>query len=365
MKILICIAFLLLALFLYRRATDIRIIDGKPHMSRVGCMFAGRGFATDRPIIFVPGIKGSVLQKDGKTLWFRTSDALHKTSPLIYKENDGVVASDLLARISVIPGIFEYKAYYGIARALACNKNGYVFVYDWREHLDTTSEKFGAFVERVRKETGKKPIVVAHSMGGLVAHGYVKQHPENIAKVVYVSVPFRPGIGYFDDVNEGAPIFRNTTILSKEAVFSHPATYYLLAHKGSNQYEGHDFFSATEWQENKWSVFKDSVPDIEKFQMLLDRAVKYHALLDAPRVLPLPALVVVSTCFPNNQRMTASGERPLVTGDGRVSYESAFPYDTFSSVTTKDFCAKHDAQMNSKELLQEIFSYILREGIPE
>ncbi len=311
------------------------------------------------PVIFVPGIKGSVLEQGGKRVWLSPLDVLHNTPPLMYHEGDGTHATGLLERLTLIPYLVRYNAYAGIAKMMRTIARGYIFTYDWREHIDANSEKFGQFVERVKAETGESPAIVAHSLGGLVAHGYVKQHPENIAKVVYISVPFRPGIGYFDDVNEGVSVGLNKTVLSKEAIFSHPATYYLLAHKGSNQYEGRDFFSAKEWQENKWSVFKDSLPDLTAFQKLLDRVAKYHKLLDKQTELNIPALIVTGQCFPTLERMTAKDERPKVPGDKRVSYASAFPYDTFASQIEKDFCVSHDRQMNDKRILNTIFEFIL------
>jgi len=310
------------------------------------------------PIIFVHGIKGSLLATNDRRVWLSPFDALHNTAPLMFHEGDAVRVAGLLERVTLVPYLAEYVAYAGIAEKLRGLTHGYIFTYDWRGHLDTISDEFGKFVESVKAETGQNPSIIAHSMGGLVAHGYVKQHPENISKVVYVSVPFRPGIGYFDDVNLGARVGLNKTILNKEAVFSHPATYYLLAHKGSNQYEGHDFFDAREWQENKWSVFKDSSPDVSKFQKLLDRVVTYHELLDRNAKLDIPALIITGKCFPNNQRQLAGGSRPKVPGDKRVSYESAFPYDTFSNIQEKDFCVSHDKQMNNKEILKTIFEFI-------
>lgn len=371
-KVLIILFFLLVVLsVVYGQLTNVRVVNGKPKISSIACAFSNKQ-NSDTPVIFVHGIKGSVLEKENRKVWFGLPDALHNTAPLIYTEGDGVRATDLLSRVSIVPGLLEYSVYYRIAKELACITNGYVFIYDWRDHVDTNSEKFGTFVEQVKAETGKNPAVIAHSMGGLVAHGYIKQHPGNIAKVVYVSVPFWPGIGYFDDVNDGAPTAFNKTVLSKEAVFSHPATYYLLAHKGSNQYEGHDFFEAVEWRENKWSIFKDppaiasssgklragSSPDMAKFQNILGRVAKYHELLDKKTEINIPALIITAKCFLNNQRQLANGERPLVPGDKRVSHESAFPYDTFANMQEKDFCVAHDSQMNDKKLLEAIFEFI-------
>lgn len=312
------------------------------------------------PVILVHGIKGSLLEQNGKRIWLSVLDVLYNTAPLMFHENDGVRPTGIFEKITLIPYLAEYTAYAGIAVKIRSLERGYIFTYDWRGHLDTISDEFGKFVEKVKSETDQKPAIIAHSMGGLVAHGYIKQYPENISKVTYVSVPFRPGIGYFDDVNDGVRVGLNKTLLSKEAVFSDPATYYLLAHKGSNQYEGHDFFEASQWQENKWSVFKDSItpPDLATFQKLLDRVAKYHELLDKKTNLDVPALIINAKCFKNNQRMLANGDRPKVPGDGRVSYESSFPYDTFSSLQEKEFCVSHDKQMNDPRILKAIFEFL-------
>lgn len=115
-----------------------------------------------------------------------------------------VEASGIFTGLTIIPLLWEYRPYQRIAAQLACAQNGYVFSYDWRAYPDDHARAFGALVERVMNETGKQPLVIAHSMDGLIVHGYLKAHPSTINKVVYVSVPFNPGMSYFDDVNAGA-----------------------------------------------------------------------------------------------------------------------------------------------------------------
>lgn len=334
----------------------IRFNNYKARINNLYCHLAVLNNLPEDPVIFVPGIKGSVLQNRGETVWLGLFNAVFGSS-LKYTENDGVEAVGVFTGVILAP-FLEYQPYYSITANLACSPNAYFFYYDWRDYPDVNSKKFGELVERVIKETGKRPSIVAHSMGGLVAHSYIKENPENINRVVYISVPFQPGVGYFDDVNDGARVGLNSKLLSKDVTFSHPASYLLMPHKGSGRYYGKELMEAKTWSDNKFSVFKDGNTDLDKFQKVLDRVADYHKLLDTPKVLKNRFLIIVGECYKTVLTPDRDGIRSYFPGDGRVSEVSSYPLDTLTDVKKEVFCTRHDSQMNDKKIVAKIFEFL-------
>ncbi len=360
MKIfLILFICLVIVEVIYFQFTKISFDNNKGKVSSLYCKLAGLDNLPKDPVIFVPGIKGSILEKGGEKAWLKARDVIFSRLSLKYEEGDDIKATGVFTGFTFFPYLAEYQPYYGITANLACSANAYLFYYDWRDYPDTNSKKFGELVERVIRETGKKPSIVAHSMGGLIAHGYIKEHPEKIDKVVYVSVPFQPGVSYFDDVNEGAPVGLNSKLLSKEVIFSHPASYLLIPHKGSGRFYGKELMEANTWRDNKFSIFgEDKNVDLNKFQTMLDRVVKYHTLLDTPKNLDNKFLFIVGECHSTVLTIDKDGKRSYVPGDGRVSENSAYPFDNLTNKKKEVFCQTHDKQMSDKDIIRSIFDFL-------
>jgi pimeloyl-ACP methyl ester carboxylesterase len=354
---LILLVCLVVIEVVYLKITKISFDNYKGKVSGLYCKLASLDNLPKDPVIFVPGIKGSTLEKGGKRAWLNFTDVISGGSDLKYSEDDGVKATGVFAGFKIAPFV-AYEPYYKMTANVACAPNGYLFYYDWRDYPDTNSKKFGELVERVIKETGKKPSVVAHSMGGLVAHGYIKEHPENIEKIVYVSVPFQPGVSYFDDVNEGKPTGLNKSLMSKEVIFSQPASYLLMPHKGSGKYYGKELMEAKTWSDNKFSVFKDGTADIDQFQKMLDRVDTYHKLLDTPKTLDNKFLFIVGECYTTVLTIDKDGKRTYVPGDGRVSENASYPFDNLTDKKIEVFCRTHDEQMNDKDVIRKIFDFL-------
>ncbi|MBI3632728.1 MAG: hypothetical protein HY226_00390 [Candidatus Vogelbacteria bacterium] len=167
MKIMLytLIALAILDIFYYR-FTRVSFDNYRGKANNLYCKLVASKDLPTSPVIFVPGIKGSVLEQNGETVWLTVQEALFGNKQLDYQINDSVKVTGILTRIGVVPYLLEYSSYQNIAAQLACSPQSYFFYYDWRDYPDTNSQEFGKLVERVIKETGKKPSVVAHSMGG-------------------------------------------------------------------------------------------------------------------------------------------------------------------------------------------------------
>jgi hypothetical protein len=152
-------------------------------------------------VILLPGITGSTLTKDGKVLWgadvgglmsavisggdtVRQLALTHGDDPE-EDDIDGVVATSLIPDLHLIPGLWKIDGYTKVAKFLQAKlglvdgQNFFSFPYDWRRDNRVASRKLAAFVRpRLKRwrDAGSqdaKVIFVVHSMGGLVARGYI------------------------------------------------------------------------------------------------------------------------------------------------------------------------------------------------
>jgi hypothetical protein len=328
---LILMACLILIEAVYLKITKVSFDNYKGKVSGLYCTLSSLDNLPKDPIIFVPGIKGSTLEKGGERAWLNFSDVVFGGLDLKYSEDDGIKATGVFTGFKIAPFI-AYEPYFKMTANIACAQNGYLFYYDWRDYPDTNSKKFGELVERVIKETGKKPSVIAHSMGGLVS--------------------------YFDDVNEGKSTGLNKSLMSKEVIFSQPASYLLMPHKGSGKYYGKELMEAKTWSDNRFSVFRDGTADLDRFQKVLDRVAEYHNLLDTPKTLNNKFLFVVGECHSTVLTIDKDGKRAYFPGDGRVSENASYPFDILTDKKIEVFCRTHDEQMNDKDVIAKIFDFI-------
>jgi len=162
-------------------------------------------------IILLPGIMGSALQQNGRDLWAISRQgvaegllslgsslnqlALHDDDISHDDIGDGITAHRLLPDIWNIPSVSKGSGYETIIRRLESelrmsrgdiaspqpHQNFFPFPYDWRRDIRVTADQLRRFVEfqlpRWRDHCGKKDakvILIAHSMGGLVARAYVE-----------------------------------------------------------------------------------------------------------------------------------------------------------------------------------------------
>lgn len=168
-----------------------------------------------KPIIFIPGISGSELFTiDEKYL----SDVERKTG-MISSGNEehakrlwlpqGYDAKDLNEDLKITNEayglqegdfrglkVFDRHVGPGAANAVLLNallikfpdRPIYQFSYDWRKSNTLTMKKLDAFIKTIRKR-GKVDIV-AHSMGGLVAAHYIREHGGRVDKFISLCTPY-------------------------------------------------------------------------------------------------------------------------------------------------------------------------------
>lgn len=151
-------------------------------------------------VVLIPGITGSVLQRDGKDVWAPTAGVALRAvlslghsieqlelrggdDPAADDLGDGITATRVLPDLHVLPGLNWKIDGYGrigeeLKARLGCvaGENYFEFPYDWRRDNRVAARKLArdthAWLRRWRERSGNdgaKLVLVCHSMGGVVA----------------------------------------------------------------------------------------------------------------------------------------------------------------------------------------------------
>lgn len=152
-------------------------------------------------IVLLPGITGSVLQKDGRDVWAPSPGAVlgglrslgRSVKELMLERDpvdqddlgDGVVATRLVPDVHLIPGLWGIDGYSGISAMIRSTFDvvpGRTFIelpYDWRRDNRVAARKLAAVAlpalhEQRKQNPGAKLVLIGHSMGGLVARWFLE-----------------------------------------------------------------------------------------------------------------------------------------------------------------------------------------------
>ena len=165
-------------------------------------------------VVILPGVMGSILQKDGKDLWNVSGQAIWQVvSSLGDRLNvlklaaddpnggdieDGIVPTGLIRDTHLIPGLSKIDGYNRTAKLITDNfnvvrgdiyndpqakaANFYEFFYDWRRDNRANAHilkrlldvRLRAWREYRSGNHNAKVILLAHSMGGLISRYYLE-----------------------------------------------------------------------------------------------------------------------------------------------------------------------------------------------
>lgn len=349
-------------------------------------------------LVFLPGIGGSVLQtKDGAPLWapsarvawrfltgpgaMLTQLRLEGDDPQRELLDDGIRATGLVADAHLIPGLWKIDGYSGFremmteafelqtgstADADSRVANYYDFPYDWRRDNRFTARRLQRFVDdrlhRWRKGTpfrDAKVIIIAHSMGGLVARYYLEVLGgwRDCRALITIGTPFRGSVKALDFLANGHRVlFSDLT----DVVRSLTSVYQLLPRYRMLE-EGGSFKRVAETEAD--------IPGVERARAL--DALRFHGEIDdavsarAERGYEL--VPIVGTWQPTLQsarlvggRVTVGNDAPTWTefpegeGDGTVPRVSAVPVELSSDWLNTFRAERHASLQNNAGILQDL-----------
>lgn len=185
-------------------------------------------------VVLLPGILGSVLERDGKEIWaispgavFRGIVSLGRSvkslkltgdDPAAIDLGDGVTATKLMPDVHLLPGFWKIDGYTHIKRTLfdrfdlTDGMNWFDFPYDWRRANSAAAHRLAeqapGWLAAWRQHSGAedaKLILLAHSMGGLVARYFLEVLDgwKQTRALVTFGTPYRGSLNALDVLANG------------------------------------------------------------------------------------------------------------------------------------------------------------------
>jgi pimeloyl-ACP methyl ester carboxylesterase len=216
-------------------------------------------------VVLLPGIMGSVLQKDGKDIWNISTEAiwrgtcevvsrrslfeeltLQEDDPEKYYLDDGIRATGLIQDARLLPGFFKVDGYSYIRTQIIKDfnitpgkvdedkrANFFEFPYDWRRDNRVAARLLKKLIDQKLSRwqeihPGAKVILIAHSMGGIVARYYLEHlgGAEHCKALITLGTPYRGSVKILNYLANG---FRKRPLPElTEVVRSFTSAYQLL-----------------------------------------------------------------------------------------------------------------------------------------
>lgn len=359
-------------------------------------------------IVLLPGITGSVLQKDGKDVWApahrplldlilswgRSLEGLRLNGddPQIDNLEDGIVATRLVPNAVILAGLVKIDGYTSLSNMIRGNfkvidgtglrsdeiphspPNYFEFPYDWRRDNRFTAQRLKQLIDlrlpQWRKYAGDeaKVILIAHSMGGLIARYYLEVLGgiETCKALITLGTPYAGSLNALDFLANGLTKF---SLNFKEVVaplMSFPSIYQLLP-----------IYNAINTDDGLKKV-ADLVIDGVDVGMAKQALAFHHEIMDkvdervmAGSHIPYQILPIVGTHQPTLQsadlydgELTVAESLPpgvdqlLWHGDGTVPFLSATPHEMADSIG-KSFCPEsHGTLQRNNQILDLIYDQV-------
>lgn len=354
-------------------------------------------------IVTLPGILGSVLQKDGKDLWAISGRAianvildqkglladlqLDQDDPDAMDLGDGIKPTRLVEDVTIVPGFFKLEGYTQPSKMIIDSfdvvvgdiyndpwdraANFYRFPYDWRRDNRANAKILKHYLDRRlhcwRTASGNpdaKVILLAHSMGGLVSRYYLEVlEGWRDAKALFtLGTPYRGAVNavsYLSNGYKGRLLDFTETVRSMTSVYQLLPIYEML--------KSGDRYHRIAELDNIPNVNQARAQDALAFHREIEAAVTAHLKEDAYRsfsTIPIAGIQQPTSQSAElvNGKLIASETLPailknrpdLVDGDGTVPQISAFPIELSNSLNTQYIAEKHSSLQGQAQILDDI-----------
>jgi len=232
--------------------------------------------------IVIPGIMGSVLRRGDNELWnpglgMATKVLRHREwartltlgvdDPADTEPQDGVIPTGLVESKTIVPGMVAIEGYSELHDVIAAtfgrrliegdplrperridgesndtygHPNYFRFAYDWRRDVRSSALRLHDLIETAlpalrKDEPDARVVIIAHSMGGLVARYYMYGTDprngqlfdgwRNVRELLAIGTPFRGSPSALDHLHQG---FRKLFVDFSAALRSYTSVYQLL-----------------------------------------------------------------------------------------------------------------------------------------
>lgn len=357
-------------------------------------------------IIVLPGILGSVLQKDGKDLWAISGQAvwqvltrsgatirnlkLAQDDPEAESLGDGIRATALIQDTHLIPGFWKIDGYTQTARLITDNfnvtpgdiyndpdnkaANFYHFPYDWRRDNRANARILKKLIDKRlkcwREKSGAadaKVILLAHSMGGLISRYYLEvlEGWQDSRALFTFGTPYR---GSLKAVNFLANGYKQLFLDLTEVLRSLTSVYQLLPIYKVLEING-DYHRIAE-VENLPNINQQKAQDALAFHREIEAAVTRHLqdeqYLNGFSVVPISGVrqPTLQSAALIDGKLTTSENVPQILkdrldlgdGDGTVPKVSAIPIERSSNFDNFFIAEQHGALQNQAQVLESLLN---------
>ncbi len=350
-------------------------------------------------IVIIPGITGSILQKDGKDIWAISRQvgwqALISRNDWIeqLKLNgsddwklddlgDGIKATKLIEDAYIIPGLHKIDGYTKLSNLITDNfvvneihnddkpANFLKFPYDWRRDNRFTAKLLKRLLDERLKQwreytvnKNAKVIILAHSMGGLISRYYLEvlEGWRDCKALFTFGTSHR---GSVDTVNCLANGYKQLFLELTDVLRSLPSVYQLLPRypmlKVGTQYQR---IAETP---NLPNIVQEKAKDAYNFHCEIEDAVESHKDNEEYRkfykTIPIVGMkqpTIQSASLVDGQIIVSNDlleniDPLLEGGDGTVPYLSAIPIELSEEFRNTYIAERHCSLQSSSLILQQL-----------
>lgn len=296
-----------------------------------------------RPVVVIPGFAASELWKGDIKIWPNHTRLVTSSEAAIQADWDGLRVGRMVREVSIIPGFAKNDTFGRLVHYLV-DDLGYrqgddllEFPYDWRKDNRETAQLLFETIQNwraQRKSPTEKIVLIAHSMGGLIARLYLSLYggADAVERCIFIGTPHQGVPRPLAMLLAGAGVLPFGLALHKvrKLVMRFPSFYQLLP-----------AFPAVHFDTGEAFMPLASEPDwlAPEYRAPLEGAAAFRRLLDFSEA----NLSVPSTCiFGYNQKTLASmtvtrersgslrpiAEQQSLAGDGMVTESSAVLTDS-------------------------------------
>lgn len=350
-------------------------------------------------VVLLPGILGSVLQKDGSDVWGLSGGAIARalwhmgrnitdlTIPADQLDrddyDDGVTAPSLLPDTHLIPYFWKVDGYSFVASTLQSSlgltpgQNYFEFPYDWRRDNRIAARRLkdlsARWLDAQRRAGAKNPklILIAHSMGGLVSRYFLEvlEGWRDTRMLITFATPFRGAVNALNFVSNGMTkrIGPVTLLDVSEMLRSFTSVYQLLPTYACYDPDGSGQYLHLDRATGIPNLDPARVASAFAFHDEIRRAVEAHAGDEEYRDRGYRTYPIIGTYQPTFQSAVWNGEavEPLQEfhgtddgGDGTVPRGSAAPLEMDDQTKAVFAAEQHASLQNVRSVLTHVHGLI-------